>query len=153
MVKFSCAFLMFIGRLCIAAIFILSGVGKFFNWDQTAAYMASKGLTMVPLFLIGAALVEIIGGLTLVFGYKTRWGATLLLLYLIPTTVIFHDFWNQSGAEYMTQQIEFLKNLAIFGGLLYVISVGSGGCAVDACCCKAKKPEDVKLPEDQDKKY
>lgn len=149
MAKFTCATLLLIGRLCIAAIFILAGVGKFINFDETAAYMASKGMTMIPLFLFGAAMVEILGGLSLALGYKTRLGATILILFLIPTTVIFHDFWNVSGAEHTAQQINFLKNLAIFGGLLYVLSTGSGGCAWDACCCKSKQPEEVKINPDK----
>lgn len=131
---------MLIGRLCIAAIFIISGISKFLNFDHTVAYMESKGMTMIPLFLFGAALVEILGGLSLVFGYKTRLSATILLLYLIPTTVIFHNFWDLSGADRAAQQIEFLKNLAIFGGLLYVLSSGPGRCSCDACCCKHKQP-------------
>lgn len=140
--KFLCSFLMFFARLCIAAIFILAGVSKFMNFDETATYMASKGLTMIPLFLFGAATIEILGGLSLVFGYKTRLGAAVLLLFLIPTTLIFHDFWNVGGADRAAQQIEFLKNLAIFGGLLYVLSVGPGGCACDSGCCKAKRPDE-----------
>lgn len=149
MAKFTCATLLLIGRLCIAAIFILAGVGKFINFDQTAAYMASKGMTMIPLFLFGAAMVEILGGLSLALGYKTRVGASILLLFLIPTTIIFHDFWNVSGADYATQQINFLKNLAIFGGLLYVLAVGAGACAWDACCCKPRQPEEVKVEMDK----
>lgn len=140
--KFMCSTLMFVARLCIAAIFILAGVSKFMNFDDTAAYMASKGLPMIPLFLFGAAIVEVLGGLSLVFGYKTRLGAAVLLLFLIPTTLIFHDFWNVAGADRAIQQINFLKNLAIFGGLLYVISAGPGGCACDSGCCTRKSAEE-----------
>lgn len=143
--KFCCSFLMFFARLCIAAIFILAGVSKFMSFDQTAAYMASKGLTMIPLFLFGAATIEILGGLLLVFGYKTRLAAIILILFLIPTTLIFHDFWNLSGADQAAQQIEFLKNLAILGGLLYVLAVGSGRCALDSCCCKANNSSDLPI--------
>lgn len=129
--KMVSSFLMFIARLCIAAIFIAAAVGKFLSYDETVQYMASKGLPMVPLLLIGAAVVEFIGGFSLVFGYKTRFGALILLLFLIPTTIIFHNFWDLSGGERALQQIMFLKNTAIFGGLLYVLCQGSGGCALD----------------------
>lgn len=138
--KFLVSFLMFLARVCLATIFILAGVSKFMNFDQTAAYMASKGLTMIPLFLFGAATIEILGGLALVFGYKTRLAAAVLLLFMIPTTLIFHDFWNLSGADRAAQQIEFLKNLAIFGGLLYALAVGAGRCSCDNGCCKKKNP-------------
>jgi putative oxidoreductase len=127
---------MLIGRLLIATIFILAGASKFLDYDQTSAYMASKGMTMIPLFLVGAAAFEIIGGLSLLVGYKTRIGAALLLIFLIPTTIIFHSFWNTSGAEHAQAQIDFLKNLAIFGGLLYVLNFGAGPLSIDACNCK-----------------
>lgn len=129
-----CSFGLFLGRVCISVIFILAAVGKFMDYDGTAQYMASKGLTMIPFFLVGAALVELLGGLSLLFGYKTRFGATILLLFLIPTTVIFHNFWAVPADQQQAMLVEFLKNLAIFGGLLYVLTVGSGKCSVDSCC-------------------
>lgn len=132
--------LTFIARLCLAGIFIFAGAGKLIFFDQTATYMASKGFTAIPLFLVGAALLELIGGLSLILGYKAKFGAALLLLFLIPTTFIFHDFWNATGADQAIQQIMFLKNLAIFGGLLYVFCDGPGSFAVDACC-RTKTPE------------
>ena len=132
---------MFIARLCLAAIFLASCISKFMFFDQTSEYMASKGFVAVPLFLVAAAVVEFIGGLSLVFGFKIRLGATLLLLYLIPTTGIFHDFWNLTGAEQQLQQIMFLKNLAIFGGLLYVLCFGAGILSCDACCNRRRSQE------------
>ena len=132
--------LMLFGRWCIAAIFIFGGLGKFINYDATAAYMAAKGLAPIPILLVISALVEIIGGCSLILGYKTRWGALLLLLFLIPTTLIFHDFWNVTGEGRTLQLIEFLKNLAIFGGLLYVLVKGAGSIACDVFH-KHKEPE------------
>lgn len=143
--RFLHAFLMFIARLCIAAIFLSAGFNKLMNFEQTAEFMTAKGFTAVPLFLFGAALIEIIGGLSLVFGFKTRWGALILLAFLAPTTLIFHDFWNLEGAERALQQIMFLKNLAIFGGLLYVLSVGAGIWAIDST--KTQPKIEPKEPE------
>lgn len=128
----TCSFCFFLGRLFISAIFILSGIGKFFNFDATAQYMASQGMTMIPFFLIGAALIEIVGGLSLLLGCRARIGALLLLLYLIPTTIIFHNFWMLEGAAREAQIIEFMKNLAIFGGLWYIIGGGPGRFSIDA---------------------
>lgn len=125
---------MFLGRLAIGALFILSAFGKITQWDGTVQFMAAKGMTMIPLFLLLSILVELLGGLSLVFGYKCRWAATVLLLYLIPVTGIFHDFWNVDEADKQLQIIMFMKNLAIFGGLLYVACCGSGKCGVDQCC-------------------
>lgn len=130
----------FIARLCLAGVFVFAGASKLIFFDQTQAYMASKGLTAIPLFLVGAALVELVGGLSLILGYKSRFGAALLLFFLVPVTFIFHDFWNATGEEQHLQQIMFLKNLAIFGGLLYVLFDGAGGFAFDSCC-KTKQPD------------
>jgi putative oxidoreductase len=129
--KFLRSFLVLIARLCLAAVFLVAGISKLVYFDQTAQAMASKGLPSVPLLLICAAVVEIVGGLFLIFGYKARFGALILLLYLIPTTAIFHDFWNSGAADQVAQQTNFLKNLAIFGGLLYVLCDGAGGFSLD----------------------
>lgn len=122
---------LFAGRLCIALIFILSGFAKIMNWGMMAGYMASKGMTFVPLFLVLALIIEILGGFAILVGYFTRIAAILLLLYLIPVTGIFHDYWNASGNEYQLQMIMFLKNIAIFGGLIYVATCGAGGFSFD----------------------
>ncbi len=128
---------MLLGRICLSAIFILSGVGKFLDLQGTSAYMEAKGLPFVSVLLIAAALVELLGGLSLLLGYKARCGASLLMIYLIPVTLIFHDFWNVSDAAMAKiQMIMFMKNLAIFGGLWYAISCGAGSCACDSCGCK-----------------
>jgi putative oxidoreductase len=144
------SFITLIARWGIAAIFILAAIGKLMNYDQTQAYMASKGFTAIPIFLFGAALLELIGGFSLILGYKARFGATLLFLFLIPTTIIFHDFWNLTGAEKDLMQIMFLKNIAIMGGLLYIICDGPGGIAFDAFSRK-KHPEPIPTqpPEQQ----
>ncbi len=129
-----CSLGLLLGRICLSAIFIISGIGKFMDPTGTAAYMTAKGMTMVPFFLYAAAIVEIIGGLAILLGLKARWGAALLLLYLIPLTYIFHDFWNLAAPANQLQIIFFLKNLAIFGGLLYVLCTGAGHFGFDACC-------------------
>jgi putative oxidoreductase len=122
-----------LARICLAAIFLLGGISKFMDYNGTAAYMASYGIPMVPFFLVAAALIEIIGGLSLLLGLKTRWGAGLLLLFLIPVTGILHAFWSAAPGEQAMQMINFFKNLAIFGGLLYVLCWGAGEFSMDAC--------------------
>lgn len=124
----------FIGRLLLSAIFLISGVGKLLAYDATAAYMKEAGLTMIPLLLIAAAAVEILGGLSLFLGLRARLGAAVLILYLIAVTALFHNFWDLEGAVRQLQLIEFLKNLAIIGGLFYVASSGAGCLAVTKCC-------------------
>ena len=137
--SYICSATTLLARVCLSSVFIFAGVGKFMHPDATAAYMASKNIPMVSLLLYVAALVELIGGLSILLGYKTRWGAFLLLGFLVVVTGIFHDFWNLTGELQKLQMIMFMKNLAIAGGLLYVIGCGAGGCSCDASCeCKSK---------------
>ena len=133
--------LILLGRFFLAAIFILSGIHKIASFDATVEYMAATvpKMTMIPFFLTCAILIELLGGLFILVGYKARLGALLLFLYLIPVTLLFHNFWDAEGMAKAMQQINFLKNLAIEGGLLYVIAYGAGGCSFDARCCKVDK--------------
>lgn len=135
---------MFLARLLLAIPFVFSGVGKLFNYDGTIQYMASKGMTMLPVMYTGAVIVEVLVGLCLIIGYFTRLSALILLAFLISVTYIFHDFWNVPPEQYLIMQIMFFKNLAIMGGLLAILSCGPGGCSVDACTCrpKEKQPEE-----------
>jgi putative oxidoreductase len=112
-------FIGFIGRLCIAALFIMAGINKIFSWDQTITYMQAHNMFMTEYCLIAAIVVELGGGAYLIFGRRPRLIAALLALYLIPVTWIFHAFWAIPDPTMReTQAIEFFKNLAIFGGLL-----------------------------------
>jgi putative oxidoreductase len=121
----------FLGRILLSAIFLLSGANKFMAWEQTTQYMESKGLPAAPVLLPVAAAAEIAGGLSLLLGLWARLGAIGLIAFLVPTTAIFHGFWALEGAEQQAQMIQFLKNLAIMGGLLLVAAFGPGGCSVD----------------------
>jgi putative oxidoreductase len=108
------------GRVFLAAIFVLSGAGKLFAWKATAAYAAAQG---VPAFaLAGATALELAGGLSVLTGYKLRWGVAALLVFLVPVTLVFHNFWAFQGELQQLQLAMFLKNLAIAGGLLVVLS-------------------------------
>lgn len=131
--------LLMLGRICLAIIFLLAGIGKFLNPTETIAYMTAKGMSMPHLFLYAAAIVEIIGATSLIFGFKTRIGALVLLLFLIPTSVIFHNFWEVSAEASKGEMINFLKNLAIFGGLLYTVAIGPGKFSFDELCQRCEK--------------
>lgn len=139
------SFFMLIGRLLIAAIFLLSAYLKVVNYDGTEAYMASKGLPMVPLLLGLSIVIEFVGGLSLVFGYKARALAVVLILYLIPVTLMMHDFWMiQDPMQSQNNMYHFFKNLAIMGGLLYVMTAGSGYFGFDRCYICKKEIVEVK---------
>ena len=120
-----------VGRILLGALFIISGFGKISGYDGTAGYMASKGMPMVNLLLPAAIAVELGGGLLLAIGFKARWAALAIFLFLIPTTLIFHAFWGIDPKEAAMQQINFLKNVSIAGGMLMVFAYGPGAYSVD----------------------
>ena len=115
-----------VGRALLSSIFILSGWGKITGFSGTAAYMASKGMPMPDVLLVPTIIIELGGGLMLLLGWKARWAALAIFLFVIPTTLIFHAFWAVDAAQVQNQMINFMKNLAIMGGMLYVVAYGSG---------------------------
>jgi putative oxidoreductase len=115
-----------VGRCLLGLIFIVAGWGKIMAYSGTAGYMASKGMPLVPLLLPLTILLELGCGLMLVLGWHARWAALALFLFIIPTTLIFHNFWASPPAQVQSQMNNFLKNLAIMGGMLYVMVYGSG---------------------------
>jgi putative oxidoreductase len=120
-----------VGRILLAILFIMSGFGKITGYDGTAAYMASKGLPMVGVLLPLTILTEFGGGILLAIGYKARWAALALAGFTILAALIFHNFWAVEAAQKMAQQINFMKNVAITGGLLVVFAFGAGRYSVD----------------------
>jgi putative oxidoreductase len=120
------------GRLLLSQIFLFSGVHKILDPSGTAALMDQHGMVLIPFFLVGAIALEIMGGLSLLLGCFARWGALLLFLFLIPTTLVFHSFPTVAPEEQQLQMIMFMKNLAIMGGLLMVVSCGPGALSIDA---------------------
>lgn len=120
-----------LGRMLMALIFVLSGWGKIASFDSTAGYMASKGLPMPEVLLVLTIIVELVGGLMIVFGWKARWAALAIFLFLIPTTLIFHNFWAVGPEELRDQMNTFMKNIAIMGGMLYIMAFGPGPLSID----------------------
>ncbi|HZU31852.1 MAG TPA: DoxX family protein [Candidatus Angelobacter sp.] len=107
-----------LGRVLLSVIFILSGFGKLTHFHDTAAMMAGKGIPLATVALVITLFIEIGGGLMVLTGYHARYAALVIALWLIPVTLVFHNFWAAPAAQQMEQQINFLKNVAIMGGLL-----------------------------------
>jgi putative oxidoreductase len=120
-----------VGRCMLGLIFVISGFGKITNFAGTAAYMASKGMPLSQVLLVAAIAVELGGGLMLMAGWKARWAALAIFLFIIPTTLVFHQFWAVDAAQAQNQMIHFLKNIAIMGGMLYVVAHGPGPLSLD----------------------
>ena len=115
-----------IARVSIAAIFLLSGLSKLAAPAGTIGYIASAGLPLPEVGYATALLVEIVGGLLLVVGYRTRVVAAALALFTVAAAVFFH---NALGDQ--NQLIHFFKNIAIAGGLLQVVAYGAGRLSFD----------------------
>jgi putative oxidoreductase len=114
------------GRILLAHIFVLAGYGKIVGFAGTAKYMASKGMPMVEVLAVGAIIIELIGGLMLAVGWKARWAAWAIFLFVVAVTYVFHPVWADAS-----QAIQFQKNLALMGGMLYVAFMGPGKLSFD----------------------
>ena len=120
-----------VGRILLAVMFILSGFSKITGFDGTVGYIASKGLPMAQLVAVGTIVVELGGGIMLAVGFKARWAALALAVFTLLAAIIFHDFWAAEAAQKMNQQINFMKNISIVGGMLMVFAFGPGRLSVD----------------------
>ena len=120
------------GRVLLSILFIVSGFAKLFDWSTTIGHMQANGLVQgAGVLLALATIVEIAGGLSIMTGTVARIGALVVFAYLIPVTLVFHDFWTFEGMERQMQMINFLKNVALMGGLLAIVACGPGQYSVD----------------------
>jgi uncharacterized membrane protein YphA (DoxX/SURF4 family) len=122
----------FVARVLLSLPFLRSGLSKIVELDATADFMRAEGMPLVPLFLVGAIVLEVVGGLFVAAGYRARLGALALIVFLVPTTLIFHDFWTFTGEAAAMQRGSFVNNLGLLGGLAMVAAFGSGAVSVDA---------------------
>ena len=120
-----------LGRILLAALFIWSGAGKILGFDGTVHTIAGKGLPFAQVLAVITILIELGGGLALLLGWKARWAALFLALFLILITPIFHGFWSVPPEQVAMQKINFFKNLSILGGMLAVYAFGPGRYSVD----------------------
>lgn len=121
-----------IARVLLGLMFLLAGVSKFGNLQGTAGYIASAGLPMASVLATLTALLEVVASVALIVGFKARYAALALAVFTLLASVLFHNFWAMPADKQMVQQLMFLKNLAVAGGLLLVFSFGAGPASVDA---------------------
>ena len=120
------------GRLLLALLFLPAGIGKIGGFAGTVGYIGSVGLPLPQLAAVLAIVVEVGGGLALLAGYGTRLAALALALFTLVATFVFHNFWAMPAEQAMVQQLMFLKNIAVVGGLLVLAAHGAGAYSVDA---------------------
>ena len=132
-----------LGRIMIATIFFMSAIGnKIPKFNDVVAYMAAEGVPMPKVLLPGAIAFLILGSLSIILGYKARFGALLLLIFLILATYFFHDFWTFEGQEQQLQMIQFMKNLSLMGTMVFLMFNGSGAMSLDSARLQTKDAEE-----------
>lgn len=110
-----------LGRALVGVLFAVSGVNKILGFSYVAGWMASSGLPMANVLLAITILLELGGGLMLITGFQAGLAAAALALFLVPVTALLHAFWSADAAGFQGQLTHFLKNVAVFGGLLMVV--------------------------------
>lgn len=120
-----------VGRLLMALLFLPAGISKIAGFAGTVGYIASKGVPLPEVAAIIAIIVEVAGGIALILGFKTRWAALALAAFTLVATVMFHNYWTLPAEQQMMQQLMFMKNIAVVGGLLTLAAWGAGAWSMD----------------------
>ncbi len=125
-------------RICLCSIFIKAGIGKILGYDSTVEMMANTGLPIPDVLLIFTITFQLLGGLSLLLGYKVKVGSILLILFLILASLVFHN-----PIADPNEINNFLKNIGLIGGLLMVIYAGAGALSIDNLTEKAQRRRQV----------
>ena len=119
------------GRILFSLLFVMSGLGHFS--PQTISFAAAHAVPAASVAVPLSGILAVLGGISIALGYKARWGAVLIVLFLIPVTTMMHNFWsvNDPGIA-QNQMAHFMKNLSLLGSALYIFYFGSGPLSLDA---------------------
>ena len=126
-----------VGRILMALMFILAGFGKLTNIAGTAGYIASGGLPAPTVLAVLVGLFELLSGIAIVVGYKTRWVGLALAGFTLLASVVFHAFWAVPAEQQMVTQLLFMKNISVAGGLLLLSALGAGALSLDGRAARA----------------
>ena len=123
-------YIVLLGRILYSAIFIAASLGHF---SQSTIAMASDvGVPMAGIFVPLWGIIGFLGGLSILIGFKARYGAWLLVIFLVPVTFMLHQFWNMDDVmDNGIQKAMFLKNISMLGAALLLTYFGSGPMSVD----------------------
>jgi len=120
------------GRILYSMIFILFGMNHFIKLNDMSQYTASMGVPAPTLATIVAGVMILLGGLSILLGYKTKIGSLLIFVFLILTAFIMHSFWSVEDAmQSQIQMIMFMKNLSMAGGALLLYYFGTGPLSIE----------------------
>lgn len=120
-----------VGRILMAWLFIPAGWGKIAGFAGAVGYATSAGLPMPQVGVAIGLAIELLGGIMILVGFRTRWAALALALFTLVAAFFFHNYWAMPEAQRMGQQINFDKNVAITGGLLVLAAFGAGAFSLD----------------------
>ena len=120
-----------VGRILLGLIFVLSGFQKLMGFSGLVGTIAGKGLPMPEALAVLSVAIELGAGFLLVVGWKARWAALLLFLFIIPVSLVYHNFWTMEGAQAAMNKIQFMKNVSIMGGMLLAAAFGPGRYSID----------------------
>ncbi len=122
-----------VGRLMFVGIFILSAAGnKIPEFSNVVQYMQQAGVPAPQVMLAGAIVFLLVGGLSVLLGWKARWGAALLAIFLVLATYYFHDFWTITDVQARQgEMIQFMKNVSLLGATILIIANGTGPMSLD----------------------
>ncbi|HSC93987.1 MAG TPA: DoxX family protein [Burkholderiales bacterium] len=123
--------MLLIGRILLGLLFLVAGIRKIMLYSGSVAYFTKLGFPAPEAMAVLAILIELGGASLLILGWQTRRVSWLLVLFVIIATAMAHRFWEFDAAQYGNQLNHFLKNVAIIGGLLYVIVLGAGRLSLD----------------------
>lgn len=119
-------------RILLAALFLPAGISKIAGFAGTVGYISSVGLPLPAVGAVLAILAEAGGGLALLLGFQTRLAALALAIFSVVAGIFFHAYWSMPAEQVMINQIMFMKNIAIAGGLLALVAFGPGKLSLDA---------------------
>ena len=118
------AYLFLIGRILYGGFFLMAGINHFMNATAMAGYAGSKGLPAPRLGVLASGAIMLLGGLSILSGFRPEWGVLLLTLFLVPATLIFHNFWADTDPmARMNNMIHFQKNVALMGAAWMLLMV------------------------------
>lgn len=131
-----------VGRIMLSFIFIYEAIDSILYFKKTKEMMTAYGLNFQQdMLLIGAIFLLLLGGTLVLLGYRTTFGASLILLYWIPVTFIIHSFWNDVEPTRRMEAISFMKNIAIAGGLLIIMVHSSGKYSIKTLLANTRVPK------------
>jgi len=122
-----------VGRILLALMFVTSGFGKLADIGGTAGYIAGvAGLPMPAVLAVAAGVLELAAGLAIMTGFAARWAALALAAFTLLASFLFHAYWAVPAEQQFMQQLLFMKNISIAGGLLIVAALGAGPASLGA---------------------